>query len=123
MLKVDVAALHTEVDEDLNKYIENKIGKLDKYMSRHVRKSAHVDVKLKESHAKDKKRCTCEVIVHLPKERITIAETTLNMYAAVDIVAAKLKNRLKKYKELKISHRAGHKDSITRRFLGKILSR
>ena len=68
-------------------------------MSRHSRASAHVEVILKEEKAKDKKQCVCEVVVHLPHENITTKQATVNMYAAVDIVEAKLRNQLKKYKE------------------------
>jgi putative sigma-54 modulation protein len=97
--KLEINAVHADVNDDLRKYVEKKIGKMDLYMSRHVRDSAHVEVKLKESSAKGKKQATCEVILYLPHEALTVKETTINMYAAVDIVEAKLKNLLKKYKE------------------------
>ena len=88
-----------KVTSDLNKYVVKKIGKLDKYMSRHARESVHAEVFLKETKIKAKKECTCEVVLHLPHETITTKESTMNIFAAVDIVEAKLKNLLKKYKE------------------------
>ncbi len=97
--KLEINPVHTKVDDDLRKYVNKKIGRLDQYLSRHSRQSAHAEVKLKESNAKDKKQFTCEVILHLPHDVISTKETTINMYAAVDIVEAKLKNQLKKYKE------------------------
>lgn len=97
--QIDISGIHTEVTADLQKYIQKKIGKLDQYMSLHARKSAHVEVKLKEQKSKKRVSCTCEVILHLPKETITTKETTLNMFAAVDVVEAKLKNQLAKYKQ------------------------
>jgi ribosomal subunit interface protein len=76
---------------------------------RHARKSAWAEVRLKESGAKDKNQCTCEAVLHVPEETITVSETTFNMYAAVDITEEKLKHRLRKYKELhqqsKLRHR------------------
>lgn len=89
-----------KVDDDLQKYVTKKIGRLDLYMSSHARGSVHAEVKLKEGKAKNKQERTCEVILHLPHDTITVSETTINIYAAVDVVEAKLKNRLKKYKEL-----------------------
>ena len=86
-------------------------------MPRSARPSAHAEVKLKESKAKDKKQCTCEVVLHLPQENMTVQESTINMYAAVDIVEAKLKNKLKKYKELHGSRR------LTRRFVTRLRRR
>ena len=96
--KLEINGIHMEVDADLRKYVTKKIARLDQYMSRHARASAHVEVKLKEAKAKDKKQATCEVVMYLPKEAITTKETTVNMYAAIDIVETKLKNQLKKYK-------------------------
>lgn len=98
--KLEINGVHMDVDDDLRKYVTKKIGHLDLYMTAHVRKSAHAAVKLKESKAKDKKQCTCEVILYLPQETIATKEATINIYAAVDVVEAKLKNQLKKYKEM-----------------------
>jgi ribosomal subunit interface protein len=97
--KIEVSGVHTSVDADLQKYIIKKIGKLDRYMPRHARESAHAEIMIKESKIKERKQHTCEVVLYLPKEKMLIKETTLNPYAAVDIVEAKIKNQLKKYKE------------------------
>lgn len=97
--QVRVNGVHFEVDEKLKKYITKKIGKLDRYMPKHARQSATAEAVLKEEKLKTKKNCVCEVLLHLPHDRITVKETTMNMYAAVDIVEAKLKNQLKRYKE------------------------
>lgn len=102
--KLEINGVHTEVTEDLQKYVYKKIGRLDQYMSAHARESAHAEVKLKEQKSKTRVSCTCEVILHLPKETLTTSETTVNMFAAIDVVEQKLKNQLKKYKE---KHRTG----------------
>lgn len=99
MLKQEITGVHTELDPKIKKYVRVKIDKLEKYLPKHARESAHAEVFLKERMIKAKKECTCEVILHLPKDNIRVAETTMNMFAAVDIVEAKLKNLLKKYKE------------------------
>ncbi|MDQ5971874.1 MAG: putative sigma-54 modulation protein [Patescibacteria group bacterium] len=112
--KIEINGVHFQVDEDLEKYTKRKIGHLDKYMSKHAKVSAHAEVKLKESKAKDKKQCQCEVILHLPKETLMVKETTINMYAAVDIVEAKLKNQIKKYKDTQES--AKFHQRVIRRF-------
>jgi ribosomal subunit interface protein len=98
--KLEIIGVHLKVDKKLNDYATKKIGKLDHYMSRHVRESAHAEIFLKEAKIKHKKECTCEVVLHLPKETLTTKETTMNIFAAVDIVEAKLKNQLKKYKDM-----------------------
>lgn len=98
--KLEVRGVHMQVDQKLAHYAKKKIGKLDRYISRHARASAHAEIILKEEMLKTKKNCICEVVLHLPGDTINTKESTVNMYAAIDIVEAKLKNQLKKYKEL-----------------------
>lgn len=97
--KLEINGVHMTVDKKLHDYVNKKIGKLDRYLSRHSKESAHAEIFLKEQKIKTKKECTCEVVLHLPHETLTTKETTVNMFAAVDIVEAKLKNLLKKYKD------------------------
>ncbi len=118
--KLEITGIHTEATADIQKYVRKKIAKLDSYMPRHARKSAHAEVKLKESKAKDKKQCTCEVVLHVPGEVIMAKESTLNMYAAIDIVEQKLKTQLKRYKDAQ-NVRSGRKDVQVREFLGRIV--
>lgn len=97
--KIEITGIHTELTPDLKKYVHKKVGKLDTYLPRSARESAHAEVFLREGKAKDKNRCECEVVLRLTQETITIKEATINMFAAVDIVEAKLRNQLKKYKD------------------------
>lgn len=98
-MKLDIDGIHNLGNRDLPRYITKKIGGLDKYVPRHARKSVRAEVKVKEVKTKDKKECVCEVIIHLPNENITAKESTMNMFAAVDIVEEKIKVQLKKYKD------------------------
>lgn len=113
--KLEINGVHTVLTDDLKKYITKKIGKLDRYMPRHARQSAHAEVFVKEVKIKAKKENVCEVVLRLPGTTLTTKESTINMFAAVDIVEAKLKNQLKKYKETHNSQR------IHRRVLLRIL--
>lgn len=97
--KLEIQGVHTTLDDKLRAYVTKKLGGLDKYMSPHSRESAHLKVHLKEHTKKDNAHCTCEVSLHLPHQDIVIKESALNMYAAVDIIEAKLKQHLQKYKE------------------------
>ncbi len=96
-----------EVSDDLAKYIRAKIGKLDKYMTRKARKTVSAEVKLTEGDTKTKNRNKCEVILHVPGDKIAASEATINMFAAVDIVEAKLKNRLRRQKDKKMRQKKG----------------
>lgn len=96
--KLEINGVHYDVSPKLNTYIRKKLGKIDKYIPRHARESAHMEVFLKEVKIKAKIDCVCEIILRLPNDTLTVKESTVNMFAAVDIVEAKLKNQVKKYK-------------------------
>jgi putative sigma-54 modulation protein len=110
-MKLDIDGIHNLENKDIQKYVAKKIGTLDKYIPRHARASAHAEVKLKESKNGDKKECMCEVVVHLPHENITAKESTMNMFAAVDIAEEKIKSQLRKYKA---KHGGGRRNPIRR---------
>lgn len=101
--RLDITGVHMDVGSDLKKYVGKKIGRSDRFIPKAWRESVRVEVKLKEGRAKDKNERTCEVIVRLPHETITVTETTINIYAAIDIVETKLQHQLKKHKELHAS--------------------
>jgi putative sigma-54 modulation protein len=98
--KLEITGVHIDTDEKLKKYVRKSVNKLERYMPRHARDSAHVDVKLRESKKQQNQQCTAEIIIHLPHETLTAKESTVNLFAAVDIVEAKLRNQLKKYKDM-----------------------
>ena len=97
---IDVQGIKVEVDDKLREYIQKKLGRLDRFVSRHDRESLRADVTLKEEVTKGRKLYQCEVIMHLPHDKIVTKESTINVYAAVDIVEAKLQNQLRKHKQL-----------------------
>jgi putative sigma-54 modulation protein len=117
---IAITGIKADLTKDLEKYIQKKIGKLDRRVKRYQRDEVRADVKLHEAMSKSGKKCTCEVILHIPGARLTAVETTMNMFAAVDIVEAKLKNQLKKHKEKHSQSHDKHKNSRARRLLGKI---
>ncbi len=98
--KMEITGVHVDIDDKLNKYIKKTIGKLERYLPRHARKSAHIEVKLRENKKHKTDQYTAEVIMRLPRDTLTAKESTINMYAAIDIVEAKLHNQLKRYKEI-----------------------
>lgn len=97
--KFEILGVHKDGDEKLKKYVEKTVVKLERYMPKHARESAHVEVKLRENKSQSDKKCVAELIVYMPRETLNAKEATVNMYAAVDIVEAKLVNQIKKYKE------------------------
>ncbi|CAN5351188.1 hypothetical protein BH09PAT4_BH09PAT4_03850 [soil metagenome] len=97
--KFEMSATHLELDDRLKKYITRKLGNIDKYLSKHIRPSAHLEVRLKEHKSKGQKQSVCDVTLYLPHDTIKIRESTQNIFASVDIVEAKLKQQVRRYKE------------------------
>lgn len=113
---LNISGVHIKVSERLEKYIHKKIGKLDRLLPARSKKSASVKVILMENNDKSKK-ATCEVIIELPHATISAKESTVNMFASIDIVEAKLSRQIRKYKTSTTQQK---KD---RRFLHRLLGR
>ena len=94
-----------ELNDDIKKYVEKKIGKLDRKISRKVRSTIFAKVMLKENAQVKKGRFSCEVIMYLPEQQLIVEEATINMFAAVDIVESRLKNQISKYHSKHSQHR------------------
>jgi putative sigma-54 modulation protein len=102
--QVDITGVKYDIDETTKKYVIRKVGRLDRYLPRHARKSATADVKLKEVNRANGNKYEAEIILNVPDRVLMAKDTTVNMLAAVDIVEAKIAAQLRKYKEETISH-------------------
>ena len=117
--RLEINGINVEVSVDLEKYILKKIGRLDRLMPRHAKKSVHARVILSETKAK-KKLAVCEVILELPHNNLLAKEATVSMFSAVDIVEAKLSRQIRKYKTV---HGQSGSRRILRRLLGRVKGR
>lgn len=105
---IDITGVRYSPDDLTKRYVMKKIGRLDKYLTRHAKKSVKVEVRLKEVNRAHGNKYECDVLMHLPETMISAKDSTLNMLAAVDIVEAKLRNQLKKYKDEHADHHGKH---------------
>lgn len=101
---IEITGVKYEVDETTRKYVMKKIGRLDRYLPRHARKSATVEVKLREVNRDHGNKYEAEILFQVPDKNLTAKDSTVNMLAAIDIVEAKIMAQLHKYKEESISH-------------------
>jgi ribosomal subunit interface protein len=97
--KVEITGVHTVPDDQIRDYLKHSIEKLEHYIPKHARDSAHIDAKLIENRAQGNKKCTAEIILYLPRVPIAAKESTATMPEAIDKVEAKIVAQLKKYKE------------------------
>lgn len=99
MMKCDLTGRNFEIDEKMKAYIEDKIGGLDKYLPRQTRATASCNVILEDDpNGREDNRYVCEVVMTVPGSKLVSREGTVNVYAAVDIVEAKLRSQLATYK-------------------------
>ncbi len=97
-MKISITAKHYEMPPELERYIEKKLNRLVRYTPKSLRHNLHSEVILTELKGKSTNPFQCEVLVHLPHGKLVASESTINMFAAVDIVEAKIRNQLSKYK-------------------------
>lgn len=104
---LQLSAHQFEVDTKLRRYLERQIGGLDKYLPRAQRAVAEARIRCEyDPSGREDNHYVCEVIINnLPGGPIMSKEAALNIYAAVDIVEAKLKAQLAKHKTKRFSLR------------------
>lgn len=99
-----ITGVKYELTDTSKKYVEKKIGALDRFLPRHARKSVAADVKIKRTDNPDGNKYEVEVIITVPDKVITAKDSTMNVTAAVDIVESKLASQLKRYKDDTLAH-------------------
>jgi ribosomal subunit interface protein len=116
MIDVNMGGNNYDLNDKIREYVQNKIGELDKYVPRTKREGikAKVTLTLDESGREDN-QCICEAAIQLPGALVEAKEATLNMFAGVDIVEAKLKAQVMKYKQ-----KHSPKQNRARRFIAKL---
>lgn len=107
-MRIDIHGDNYDLKDDVKKYVNKKLDKINRRMSRHQRESAHAQVILREEGKGRARKYTAEIILRLPpKEELVAKETTVNMFAAIDIVEAKIDGQIRKYKD---KHSTKYKD-------------
>ncbi len=99
MISLEISGQQYELNERVEKYVNRKIGGLDKYISRHARKSATGTVKLRQIDGDKGNKYEVEAMLILPgKKQVIALDQAPNIFAAVDIVQTKLLGQIRKYK-------------------------
>ena len=99
MITLQISGRHFELDDKIRAYVDKKIGELDKFLPKHKEPLTGSVVLAKDNSNHQNNEYFCEVILHIPGERMLATESTVNMYAAIDIVEQKLKQQVLRYKD------------------------
>ncbi len=99
-MKIAISGNNYELNDKITEYVEEKIERLEKYLPKGKREGVHAKVVLTlDESGREDNQCVCEAeILGVPNSIIQSKEATLNMFAAVDIVEAKLKSQIGRYK-------------------------
>ncbi|MBL8159821.1 ribosome-associated translation inhibitor RaiA [Candidatus Saccharibacteria bacterium] len=97
--QIDITGINLDLGDDFKRYATRKIGRLERLIPRQNRGDNRAEIRVKEVNESHGNKYRVEVILHLPDEQISVQDSTMNMFAALDIVEEKLKNCLHKYKD------------------------
>ena len=86
---IDISGIGYELEEDIKRYARRKIGRLDRFVPRKARPSLRAEVRLRQTNESHGNKYECEVVFHVPDEQLTAHDSTMNMFAAIDIVEEK----------------------------------
>jgi len=99
MIQIQLTGRKYEIDKDLKKYINRKLGKLDKYLPRqHKAKGMSVEI-FRDPSGKEDNRYRVKAILEVAGPDLVAETATINPHSAIDIVEQKLRLQIKKYKD------------------------
>lgn len=121
MIKTELFYKGFDLDQETTEYLTKKIAKLDRYLSRHEKKSVHAEIKLRREGGNKVGKSMVEVILHMPNQRLTAKETSEDLKSGIDVVEEKLVTQLRKHKEIRSDYRLDAKRRIKalRKFANK----
>ena len=99
-----------KVEEGFRKYVEKRIGKLDRYLPRGSKKDVVTKVIVTEIGGKNKSdKYEISVAMDIPGGKVVAAKDECsNVFAGVDLVEAKLTGQIRRYKLEVQPHRQRH---------------
>jgi ribosomal subunit interface protein len=99
-MKVEVTARNYEIDDKVRSYLDEKLTGLEKYLPRHMRDNSHAEaVLLDDPNGREDNRYVCDIVMNVDGQTLVSREGAINMFAAIDIVEAKLKAQTTRFKE------------------------
>ncbi len=110
---IDVTGIKYDVNDSTHKYAIKKIGRLERYLPRHARKSVRAEVKLRQIDKSHGNKYQAEAVLYVPDKTLTAKDSTSNIMAAIDIIEAKLSAQLRRYKADHIAH-VGNRGVLSR---------
>ena len=97
--KIDISGNGYKVEDSFRKYVEKRIGKLDKYLPRGAKKDAVCKVVVTEiGKGKNDKYEISAAMELIGGKLLAARDECTNIFAGVDLVEAKLLGQIRRYK-------------------------
>lgn len=93
MFRYNVRGENIEVTESIRNYVEKKVKKLERYFGGAPDATVYVNLKVYTE-----KTAKVEVTIPLPHIMFRAEETSLDLYASINLVVDKLERQIRKYK-------------------------
>ncbi|MDR0398131.1 MAG: ribosome-associated translation inhibitor RaiA [Candidatus Nomurabacteria bacterium] len=113
-IKTEKVGINYNIDEVTDKYIEKRIGRLDRFLPRQTRKTATAKVTIKQVNKSHGNKYSVDAVLTVPNKVITAKDESSNVLAAIDILEVKLASQISRYKAEVTPHVGKH------RFLARI---
>lgn len=98
-MRIHVTARHLKLTKPLRDYVEEKVGRAQRYFDHIVWAQVVLEV--------EKKAHTCEIVLHASRQTFRSLARGQDLYAAVDLSSDRIDAQLRKFKEKIRNH---HKD-------------
>ena len=97
--KIEINGNGYKVEEPFRKYVEKRIGKLDRYLPRGSKKDVVCKVAVTEIGKGKTEKYEISVAMDIPGGKVIAArDECSNVFAGVDLVEAKLMGQIRRYK-------------------------
>jgi ribosomal subunit interface protein len=99
MIKLHITSKDLELSERITAYTERKIGRLDRYLPRQMGDLEGRVILEYDQSGREGNQYICEAMIEVPGPNLEARDATLSIFAAIDIVEAKLKAQARKLKQ------------------------
>jgi ribosomal subunit interface protein len=97
--KVDISGSNYKIEENFKKYVQKKIGKLDRYLPRAHKKDVVAKVVVTEVNRDHGNKYEISAAMEIPGGKVIAAKDECsNVFAGVDIIEAKLTGQIRRFK-------------------------
>jgi putative sigma-54 modulation protein len=116
-MKLDIRAVHFDLNDEIRDYAAEKIGKLDKFYKNIIMAEIKLMGNSGVEAVEDKFEATVRLSV--PGKDVYAEEKGRDIHEAIDLVERELQRQLKKIKDKQNPKRLAKTKEIVRRFFGK----